>query len=111
MSEAAPPVEHAADAAPIATVKPHGALGRVVFALLAALVVLVVAANAPPTPVLLHVTTLPDVDTALLFRSASRALIVTALPDTGLELLDVTRYFAGSPGSMAKVVLVSAPSG
>ncbi|WP_426264661.1 translocation/assembly module TamB domain-containing protein [Sphingomonas sp. PWP1-2] len=42
MSEAAPPVEHAADAAPIATVKPHGALGRVVFALLAALVVLVV---------------------------------------------------------------------
>lgn len=42
MSDETPPVEQAAEEAPIATVKPHGPLGRIVFALLAALVVLVV---------------------------------------------------------------------
>src|SRR5438034_4123462 len=46
-------------------------------------VLLVAEAKLPPAPVLDQVTTRPEVDTVLLFASASWALIVTAVPATG----------------------------
>lgn len=68
--------------------------------------VLVVAlANDPPF-VLDHVTVWPDVPIGLLFASASCAVTVTAVPASGLELLDVTRYLAAAPAVVTTVPLV-----
>ena len=41
-------------------------------------------ANEPPVPVLLQVTTRPEVETGLPYVSVSWALIVTAVPAIGL---------------------------
>jgi hypothetical protein len=60
-------------------------------------VVLVPLANEPPVPVLLHVTTRPELATLLLLASTNCAVIVTELPATGFVLLVLTRYFAGAP--------------
>jgi hypothetical protein len=46
-------------------------------------VVLVEVANEPPDPLLLQVTTRPEIETTLLFTSTSWAVIVTASPATG----------------------------
>ena len=51
-----------------------------------------------PPFVLFHVTTVPGIATGLSLASASWAVIVTLLPATGLELLEVTRYLAAGPG-------------
>ena len=54
-------------------------------------------ANDPPAPVLVQVTTTPDVVTGLPLASVNCALMVTALPATGDdELLDTT-YFVAAP--------------
>jgi hypothetical protein len=63
-------------------------------------VVLVGLPNDPPTPVLLHVTTLPNVETTLLFASINCAVIVTPVPATGLPLLVLTAYFASAPATV-----------
>jgi hypothetical protein len=70
-----------------------------------AAVVLVELANEPP-PVLLHVTTFPDVLTALLLASANCAEIVTVVPATGLKLDELTRYFAAVPAIVVIFALV-----
>ena len=85
------------------------AVVNVVVATPFALVVLFVGDNEPPVPVLLQVTLLPDAKTALPLASASCAVIVTAVPATGLLLLDVTIYFAAGPGTMRVPVLVTVP--
>ena len=59
-----------------------------------------------PPFVLLHVTVLPAVLTALLLISASWALIVTVSPAVGLLLLDVTTYFAAGPVCVVMLPLV-----
>ena len=76
------------------------------------LVVEVGEPNEPPVPVFDQVTVRPLVETALLLTSASCAVIVTALPATGLEELDVTRYCVAGPGIVviALVVPLLAPS-
>src|ERR1043165_8117343 len=68
----------------------------------AASVVLVGVAKDPPVPLLLQVTVLPEVLTGLPFESANCAVIVTAVPATGLLLLELTRYW---PGALATVVM------
>jgi hypothetical protein len=65
-----------------------------------------VAVPKVPPPVLDHVTTWPAVDTALLFASASCAVIVTAAPATGLALELVTRYFVAAPATVVNVAVV-----
>jgi hypothetical protein len=69
-------------------------------------VVLVEVVNDPPVPVLLHVTTLPDVLTALLLASTNCAVIGTALPATGFGIPAVTIYFAAVPGIVVMFPLV-----
>src|SRR5438093_6165411 len=69
-------------------------------------VALVALANDPPTPVLLHVTVLPAVLTGLLFASANCAVIVTALPPTGLLLLELTRYLTAGPATVVMFPLI-----
>jgi len=64
--------------------------------------------NEPPF-VLDHVTTLPDVPTALLFASASCAVIVTPAPAIGLELDDVTRYLVAVLGTVVTVTFPVLP--
>jgi len=71
-----------------------------------AFVVLVGEANEPPVPVLLHVTVLPEVDTALPLASANCAVMVTAVPATGLLSLDVTRYCVAVPAVVVMFPLV-----
>ena len=51
--------------------------------------------NEPPVPVLLQVTTLPAIGTGKPPASANCALIVTAVPATGLLSLKFRTYFAG----------------
>jgi hypothetical protein len=46
------------------------------------------------------------VETALLFTSASCAVIVTAAPATGLALELVTRYFVAAPATVVNVAVV-----
>ncbi len=70
------------------------------------LVVEVGEPNEPPAPVFDQVTVRPLVETALLLASASCAVIVTALPATGLEELDVTRYCVAGPGTVVKPLVV-----
>jgi len=65
-------------------------------------VVDVAVENEPPL-VLDHVTTRPDVATALPLASANCAVIVTVPPSVTLLALEVTRYFAAAPA-----VIVSA---
>ena len=57
----------------------------------------VAAENEPLASDFVHVTVTPDVATALLFASASCAVIVTSLPASGLAALDVTRYLVALP--------------
>ena len=71
-------------------------------------VVLVAGENDPLLPVLLHVTVLPEVETTLPLVSANCALIVTAVPATGLLSLDVTRYFVAGPATKVTVPPVTA---
>ena len=59
------------------------------------LVVLVPDENEPPDPVLLQVTTFPAMGTGRPPASANCAVMVTAVPATGLLSLEVTTYFAG----------------
>jgi hypothetical protein len=73
-----------------------------------ALVVLVGEANDPPL-VLDQVTTLPEVETALLFASESCAVMVTLLPATGEELLLVTRYLVAVPATAVAVNVTGLP--
>ena len=61
------------------------------------LVVVVAGVKDPPVPVRVKVTETPEVDTALPYWSASRALMVTTEPATGLKLDEVTRYFVAAP--------------
>src|SRR2546427_4019820 len=61
-----------------------------------AFVVLVEGDNEPPF-VLFQLITLPDVCTGLPPESASCAVIVTAVPATGLLLLEVTMYLLAAP--------------
>ena len=42
----------------------------------------------------------------MLFASANCAEMTTAVPATGLELFDVTRYFAGAPATVTTLPLV-----
>ena len=70
-----------------------------------AFVVLVGEENCPP-PVLLQVTTLPALLTALLFASASWAVIATGAPAIGLFVLAVTAYFVPGPGTVVMIWLV-----
>src|SRR5919206_591894 len=72
-------------------------MARATVAMPLASVKLVGLAKLPPVPVLLQVTVLPAVLTALPLASANWAEIVTLLPATGLLLLAVTRYFAAGP--------------
>ena len=65
-----------------------------------------VAALKLPPFVLDHVTTCPDVDTALLLASASCAVTVMSLPAAGLVELGVTRYFAAAPATVVNVAVV-----
>jgi hypothetical protein len=71
-----------------------------------AAVVLVALENAPPLPVLLHVTTLPEVLTGLLNVSANCAVMVTMLPATGFVLLELTRYLAAAAATVVMFALV-----
>lgn len=71
--------------------------------------VVVVGAEKLPPPVLDHVTTFPAVVTALLFASASCAVIVTVPPATGDALLDVTRYFVAAPAVPVAVKVIGLP--
>lgn len=73
------------------------------------LLVVEVGPEKEPPFVLDHVTVLPEVPTALLFASASCAVIVTPVPATGEELLDVTRYFVAVPGTVVTVTLPVLP--
>ena len=57
------------------------------------------AENVPFESLLLQVTVCPEVATALLFASANCAVIVTALPATGVELEALTRYLLAAPGT------------
>ena len=75
-----------------------------------AFVVLVGESNEPPLPVLLQVTVLPAVGTGLLLASANCAVIVTAVPATGLLLLDVTRYFVAVPASVNVALVTAEPA-
>lgn len=70
-----------------------------------AFVLVVELANDPPF-VLDQVTVWPDVLIGLLYVSANCAEIVTAVPASGLVLLDVTKYFAGAAGTVVTVPLV-----
>jgi hypothetical protein len=69
-------------------------------------VVLVALANPPPEPVLLHVTTLPEALTGLLFASANCAVIETVLPATGFKLVELTRYFVAVPAVAVTLAVV-----
>ena len=60
-------------------------------------VVDVAAEKEPPAPVFDHVTTRPLVGMSLFNASASCAVIVTEVPATGAESLDVTMYLAAGP--------------
>ena len=69
------------------------------------LVVLVPEENEPPAPVLLQVTTLPAMGTGKPPASASCAVIVTAVPATGLLSLEVTTYLAGGLATTSVAVV------
>ena len=56
------------------------------------LVLLDVTLSDPPDPVLDQLTVLPEIRRAFPLESASWAEMVTPVPATGLELLEVTRY-------------------
>src|SRR5258708_5211001 len=58
-----------------------------------------------PPPVLDQVTVLPEVATALLFPSASCAVIVTCVPAAGVELDDVTTYLVAAAAAYVTVWL------
>lgn len=69
------------------------------------------ALRKDPPLVLVNVTVTPDVVTGLLFASASCARMVTGVPTTGVELLDVTKYFVGASAAnvTAAVLLIVTP--
>ena len=69
-------------------------------------VVLVGEEKLPPL-VLLQVTTFPAVVTGVPPASASWAVIVTAVPASGVDPLDVTRYWEGGGAAMVWAVAVS----
>src|SRR5207245_408693 len=62
-------------------------------------VVLVAGANDPRESDFVHVTTRPLLLTGLLLASTSCAVIVTAVPATGLLLLEVTAQPTAGPGT------------
>ena len=70
------------------------------------LVVEVPDAKLPPAPVFDQVTVRPLVETGLLLASASWAVIVTAVPATGLDELDVTMYLVGPAGTVVMLLVV-----
>ena len=60
----------------------------------------------PPVPVFDQLTVRPLVVTGLSFASASWAVIVTAVPATGLDELEVTMYFVGPAATVVKLLVV-----
>ena len=73
-------------------------------------VVLVELAKDPFVPVLLQVITLPGILTGLPYASASWAVMVTAVPATGLLLFEVTIYFDAAPAVILNAVLTTVPA-
>src|SRR5438876_850384 len=71
-----------------------------------ALVRLVPEAKLPPAPVFVQVTVSPALETGLLLASASWALIVTALPATGLRSEEHTSELQSSLQIVCRLALV-----
>lgn len=72
-------------------------------------VVLVGEPNDPLGKFLLQVTVLPAVGTGLPPASLNCAVMVTAVPATGLLLLDVTTYFDAVPARVNVALATSLP--
>lgn len=105
-----PVIELVSVAVTVCTVAAVALVVNVTVAMPLALVVLVALEKnpsvAPVPPVFVHVTTRPDVLTALLFASASCAVIVTFEPAVGVLPLEVTMYFVAAPAPVVMFALV-----